>query len=105
MYTDDTPPGLCIAYECGRVQLMKNEKDERPIVFDTEIKTLSVRWNPTGTIFAVGGFIEEGDPPQTQQKAMVQFYNNQGYYLKAITVGYLINIDANNLDRLTMPRK
>jgi len=82
MYTDDTPPGLCIAYQCGRVQLMKNEKDDRPIVFDTEITTLALRWNPTGTIFAVGGFIVEGDQP----KGMVQFYNNQGYYLKAITV-------------------
>jgi len=89
MYTDDTPPGLCIAYECGRVQLMKNEKDDRPIVFDTEITTLSVKWNPTGTIFAVGGYIVEAEQP----KGMVQFYNNQGYYLKAITI--------NNADKVT----
>ena len=35
MYTDETPPGLIIAYECGRIQLMKNDNDDDPILIDT----------------------------------------------------------------------
>jgi len=38
MYTEDTPPGLIIAFECGRLQLMKNEKDEIPVLIDTVMK-------------------------------------------------------------------
>jgi WD repeat-containing protein 35 len=35
MYTDETPPGLLISYQCGRIQLMKHDKDEQPILIDT----------------------------------------------------------------------
>jgi hypothetical protein len=35
MYTDDAPVGICIAYQCGRIILMRNDKDDDPIVVDT----------------------------------------------------------------------
>lgn len=82
MYTDDTPLGLCIAYECGRIQLMKHDKDDEPILIDTTMKITSVRWNPAGTIFAVSGGQQEGN----ESKAVVQFYNNQGAHLKTLKV-------------------
>ena len=56
MHTDETPPGLVFAYECGRIQLMKNDKDDDPTLIDTNLNAItSVRWNSTGTIFAVSG--------------------------------------------------
>jgi len=56
MYTEDTPPGLVFAYECGRIQLMKNDKDDDPTLIDTNLNVItSVRWNSIGTIFAVSG--------------------------------------------------
>jgi len=90
MYTDETPPGLCIAYENGRIQLMKNEKDDTPIVFDAGIKILSLRWNPSGNTFAVCGYLIDGD--QAQPRGIVQFYNNQGYHLRSLTVSKILLI-------------
>ncbi len=56
MYTEDTPPGLIFAYECGRIQLMKNDKDDDPTLIETNLNMVtSVRWNSTGTVFAVAG--------------------------------------------------
>lgn len=56
MYTEDTPPGLLFAYECGRIQLMKSDKDDDPTLIETNLSLLTgVRWNPAGTIFAVSG--------------------------------------------------
>lgn len=56
MYTEDTPPGLVFAYECGRIQLMKNDKDDDPTLIETNLNYVSsVRWNSSGTIFAVSG--------------------------------------------------
>ena len=46
MNTNDTPPGFIIAYECGRIQLMKNEMDDDPILIDTRMIITCVRWNP-----------------------------------------------------------
>lgn len=82
MHTDDTPPGLCIAYENGRIQLMRNEKDDSPVVFDASINILSVKWNPSGNIFAISGFLYEG----SETRGVVQFYDNQGYHLRSLTV-------------------
>jgi WD repeat-containing protein 35 len=47
--------GLCIAYQQGRLILMKNDKDEDPIAVDTSMILSKVRWNPTGTMIAVAG--------------------------------------------------
>lgn len=41
--------------ECGRVQLMKNEKDDDPILIDTMMKIHTVKWNPIGSMFAISG--------------------------------------------------
>ena len=58
MYTLDTPPGLIVGYECGRLQLLKNERDVvSPIMIDTMMKIFSIKWNHNGTIFAVAGSI------------------------------------------------
>jgi len=40
---------------------MKNEKDESPVVFDTSMVILCVKWNPSGNIFAISGYLEDED--------------------------------------------
>jgi WD repeat-containing protein 35 len=55
MYSDEAPVGLCIAYQQGRLILMKNDKDEDPIAVDTSMLLTKVKWNPTGTMIAVAG--------------------------------------------------
>ncbi|KAL4456550.1 hypothetical protein ABPG74_000657 [Tetrahymena malaccensis] len=82
MYTEDTPPGLCIAYQCGRVQLMKNEKDDEPVLIDTMMKIFTVKWNPSGSMFAISGTQDENG----ELKGVVQFYSNAGHHLKTLRV-------------------
>jgi len=55
MLSDDAPAGLCLAYEQGRMILMRNDKDDDPIAVDTSMILSKVSWNPTGTILAVAG--------------------------------------------------
>lgn len=55
MLADDGPVGLCIAYEQGRLILMKNDKDDDPIAVDTSMILTKIKWNPSGTIIAVAG--------------------------------------------------
>lgn len=55
MYSEEAPIGLCVAYQQGRLILMKNDKDDDPIAVDTSMVLSKVKWNPTGTIVAVAG--------------------------------------------------
>jgi len=34
---------------------MKNEKDDEPVLIDTMMKIYTVKWNPSGSMFAVSG--------------------------------------------------
>ena len=52
---------------------MRNDKDDEPILIDTTMNIFNIRWNPTGTIFAVCGSMQETD---NEQKGVVHFYNN-----------------------------
>lgn len=38
---------------------MKDDKDDAPTLIDTTMKITQVRWNPSGTIFAVSGGMME----------------------------------------------
>lgn len=61
MYTDEAAPSLCIAYQCGRIILLKNDKDDDPIAIDATMKILKAKWNPPGTIIVVAGSSNEGN--------------------------------------------
>ena len=59
---DETAAQLCVAYRCGRMQLMRKETDDRPILVDTGMNIKTVRWNPNGNVLAVAGsLIENSD--------------------------------------------
>ncbi len=34
---------------------MKNDKDDEPILIDTTMTIAGIKWNPTGTMFAISG--------------------------------------------------
>jgi WD repeat-containing protein 35 len=71
-------PTLCISYECGKVQLMKNENDEDPIILDTEMIITCAAWNNTGSMLAVSG--------SYKSTAVVQFYTAMGIHMRTLTV-------------------
>ena len=82
MYSDDGPVGLCIAYEQGRLILMKNDKDEDPIAVDTSMILTKVKWNPTGTMLAVAGSSLEFE----EKRAVVKFFDGKGNHLKNLRI-------------------
>ena len=55
MYSEESPVGLCIAYQQGRLIMMKNNKDDDPIAVDTSMALSKIKWNTSGTIIAVAG--------------------------------------------------
>ena len=82
MLSDDGPVGLCIAYEQGRMILMKNDKDDDPIAVDTSMVLSKIKWNPSGTIIAVAGCSLDYE----QKKAIVKFFDGKGNHLKNLRV-------------------
>lgn len=74
---------LCIAYQCGRMQLMKKLQDTRPYLVDTGMFIKSAKWNPNGNVLAVCGSIQEAGG---EAKGVVQFYSSKGQHLRSLRV-------------------
>jgi WD repeat-containing protein 35 len=76
-------PTLAIAFENGRIQLMKYECDDAPIIIDVELKLTCICWNSNGTILAVTGRIEnESD----NKRNFVKFYNQFGEIVQTLKI-------------------
>jgi len=58
--SDENAACLCIAYQCGRMQLSRKINDDRPILVDTGMFLKGARWNPNGNVLAVYGSLIEG---------------------------------------------
>ncbi|KAJ1330025.1 hypothetical protein BSLG_009813 [Batrachochytrium salamandrivorans] len=54
-YMEPCVPCLAVCYENGKIQIMRNDKDTRPILIDTNMKSLKMKWNANGTTLAVSG--------------------------------------------------
>jgi len=78
-------PTLCIAFRNGRVQLMKSENDNSPIVLDTKLKNTLVRWSPLGNVLAIAGIIE--DP---EKRTEIQFFTPFGIHLRTLKVSGIV---------------
>mmetsp|Transcript_26680 Transcript_26680/g.20009 ORF Transcript_26680/g.20009 Transcript_26680/m.20009 type:complete len:133 (-) Transcript_26680:738-1136(-) len=79
---DENAAQLCIAYRCGRMQLMRKENDELPILVDTGMQIKCVKWNPNGNVLAVVGALTESQ----DGKGIVQFYSAYGTHLRSLRV-------------------
>ena len=54
-YIDGACPCLAIGYQNGRVQIMRNERDDSPVLIDACMKISAMRWSPNGTVLAIAG--------------------------------------------------
>ena len=61
---------------------MKNNQDESSIAVDTTMVVSKIKWNPSGTIIAIGGFSLEYE----EKKAMVKFFDPRGNHLKNLKI-------------------
>ena len=72
-------PCLCVAFQNGRIQLMKHENDEGPVVIDTGMTVSCTSWNNTGKILAVSGSLPA-------EGGVVLFYSNSGVHMRTLVV-------------------
>jgi WD repeat-containing protein 35 len=85
---DATLPSLALAFENGRVQLLRHENDEKPVLIDTGMRVTNIKWNNTGEpVLAIGGVPRARQQSSEQREySMVQFYNPLGLHLRSLRV-------------------
>ncbi|KAJ3077454.1 WD repeat-containing protein 35, partial [Rhizoclosmatium hyalinum] len=86
-YVEPKAPCLAIAFENGKIQIMRDDKDQSPLVLDTNMRFLNIKWNNFGSVLAVSG-IQFARSSQGEEKevSVVQFYDPFGQYLRSLKV-------------------
>lgn len=82
---DATQPTLAIGVENGRLQLMRHEHDDAPVLIDTGLTATNLKWATNGSVLALAGSYGGGGG-QGREVAMVQFYSPYGQHLRTLKV-------------------
>eukprot|EP01116_Phalansterium_solitarium_P021577 TRINITY_DN6773_c0_g1_i3.p1 TRINITY_DN6773_c0_g1~~TRINITY_DN6773_c0_g1_i3.p1 ORF type:complete len:1019 (-),score=496.25 TRINITY_DN6773_c0_g1_i3:92-3148(-) len=106
-YVDPNAPSLAVAFSNGRIQLMRNEVDEKALIIETGLRISRIKWNCAGTVLAVSGASlpteaerkalearqrdgedkPDGDQPDPDKESnAVQFYTPFGRHLRSLKV-------------------
>ena len=97
-YIEPQVPSLAIAFENGRVQIMRHEMDEQPVLINTGLNICTAKWNSNGSILAVAGATTASrsttpsadssspSPSSSAASQVVQFYTPFGKHLKTLKV-------------------
>mmetsp|Transcript_20542 Transcript_20542/g.58181 ORF Transcript_20542/g.58181 Transcript_20542/m.58181 type:complete len:1228 (-) Transcript_20542:92-3775(-) len=84
---DNQVPTLCIGFENGRVQIMRSDSDDKPVLIDTQLRCTGLKWDPNGTTVAVAGMqMQQGGAGADREVGVVQFYAPQGQHLRTLRV-------------------
>ena len=81
---DANQPTLAIGVENGRLQLMRHEHDDAPVLIDTGLTATNLKWATNGSILALSGTY--GGASGGREVAMVQFYSPYGQHLRTLKV-------------------
>jgi len=82
-YADPNAPTLALGLDNGRVQMMRQENDEKAVLIDTGLRASKIKWNTSGTVLAVAGSQTTGE---LREASMVQFYSNMGQHVRTLRV-------------------
>eukprot|EP01138_Halocafeteria_seosinensis_P016315 gb/GECG01016645.1/.p1 GENE.gb/GECG01016645.1/~~gb/GECG01016645.1/.p1 ORF type:complete len:1236 (+),score=172.06 gb/GECG01016645.1/:1-3708(+) len=85
-YEDEAAPTLAIAFENGRVQLMRSETDNKPVLLDTGMHIVCARWNTSGSVLGIAGIQLAKDTGASKDVTQVQFYDPYGEFLRTLKV-------------------
>ncbi|MPC30130.1 WD repeat-containing protein 35 [Portunus trituberculatus] len=84
-YVDPDCPTLAICYDNGRMQIMRNESDDMPVLIDTGMSVCACQWNHNGSVMAVAGTLHLSGIGEKDCN-VVQFYNPFGEHLRTLKV-------------------
>ncbi|XP_055618976.1 WD repeat-containing protein 35 [Toxorhynchites rutilus septentrionalis] len=76
-------PVLAVCYENGKMQIMRNENDDLPVILDTNMQNIACMWNHDGTIIAVCGMKTNLNDKETNQ---VLFYTPYGVHIRTLKI-------------------
>eukprot|EP00899_Mesostigma_viride_P008010 jgi/Mesvir1/1720/Mv21173-RA.1 len=85
-YPEPNSPSLAVAFDNGRIQIMRNEFDDKPVLIDTGMHLTKVDWNGDGTVLAVAGTQKLQVSGENRETSMVQFYSYDGNHLRTLRV-------------------
>lgn len=74
---------LVIALENGSMQFMRNERDDQPLLVNSQMRIKAIAWNPQGTVLAVCGRLPAEGGSDTP---MVHFFSPLGEHLRSLRV-------------------
>ncbi|XP_017491815.1 PREDICTED: WD repeat-containing protein 35 isoform X1 [Rhagoletis zephyria] len=85
--TSSNRPVLAICYETCKLQIMRNESDDTPVLIDTGMRNIDAEWNHDGSVLAICGTLI--DYPSSKELNQVSFYSPFGQLLRTLKVpGY-----------------
>ncbi|KAI9219489.1 hypothetical protein BC828DRAFT_386038 [Blastocladiella britannica] len=88
-------PALAIAFDNGKLQMNCHERDTQPVLVDTQMTQLVLRWSPSGSHLAVAGHqllakpsaaTGAADGSEPKPMVVVQLYSRSGEYLRYLKV-------------------
>ncbi|XP_015596434.1 WD repeat-containing protein 35 [Cephus cinctus] len=79
-------PTLAICYQSGRVQLMRNESDDNPVVVETGMTAVWCSWNNSGSLLAVTGLLPLLTNGEKKDTNFIQFYTPFGEHVRTLKV-------------------
>lgn len=84
-YIEPNCPSMFICYEDGKVQIMRNEVDDTPVLIDTSMTATDCQWNHNGTLMAVAGSFSASQTGDKDVNA-VMFYTPFGDHVRTLKV-------------------
>nr|KAJ3420687.1 WD repeat-containing protein 35 [Polyrhizophydium stewartii] len=86
-YIEPGIPCLAVCYETGKLQILRDDKDAKPVLIDTNMKSLKMKWNVNGTILAVSGLqFVKNSQGEEKETCVVQFWTPTGQFLRSLKV-------------------
>ncbi|KAJ3365210.1 WD repeat-containing protein 35 [Kappamyces sp. JEL0680] len=80
-------PCLAICFDDGRIQIMRNQRDEYPVRFEVQMTKIKMAWNIDGSILAVGGMqILTAKDGEERETCVIQFWSPFGQFLRSIRI-------------------
>uniref|UniRef100_A0A1X7V818 Uncharacterized protein n=1 Tax=Amphimedon queenslandica TaxID=400682 RepID=A0A1X7V818_AMPQE len=82
-YISSNVPCLAVAFDNGRIQVMRHELDEKPVIINAPVSVKTISWNYNGSILAVAGSQMRTDDKEI---SIAQFYSPMGKLLYSLRI-------------------
>ncbi|XP_069964881.1 WD repeat-containing protein 35 isoform X2 [Bactrocera oleae] len=77
-------PVLAICFETCKLQIMRNESDDAPVIIDTGMRNIAAEWNQDGSVLSVCGMLI--DYNTSKESNQVNFYSPFGHLIRTLKV-------------------